>query len=127
MIQAGSIREVLSSTWLLAAQAADAKKAMDLKVLDLREMNSFTDHFVVASGANPRQVQAIIDEIGEQVAVQEGRKPLSIEGYTNAEWVLMDYGDVVIHVFSESARRFYDLERLWRQAVEIDFRQEKAS
>jgi ribosome-associated protein len=127
MIQAGSIIPALTSTWLIAAQAADAKKASDVKVLDLREMMSFTDHFVLATGGNPRQVQAIADEVGQQVAEQEGRKPLSVEGYKNAEWVLIDYGDLVVHIFSEPARRFYDLERLWRTAKEIDFRQEKAS
>lgn len=83
--------------------------------MDLREITSFADYFIICSGSNPRQIQAISDEI-ELRLKRRGEYPHSIEGYENAEWVLMDYGDYVIHIFSERARLYYDLERLWRDA-----------
>jgi ribosome-associated protein len=82
---------------------------------------------VIATGTSTRQLQAICDEIAEQILEKEGRRPISVEGYDNAEWVLMDYGEIVIHIFTESARKFYDLERLWRLAKFVDFPAEKAS
>ena len=78
-------------------------------------MASFTDYFVIASGANPRQIQAISDEVALRLKSQ-GVLPLNLEGYQNAEWILADYGDFIVHVFSERTRAYYDLERLWRQA-----------
>jgi ribosome-associated protein len=101
--------------WLAAVRAAESKKAKDIKVLDLREVTSFADFFVVCSGTNPKQIQAITEEIGQQLA-QRGEYPVSVEGFKNAEWVLTDYGDYLIHVFSEKARTYYDLDRLWRHA-----------
>jgi ribosome-associated protein len=84
-------------------------------VLDLRDISSFADFFVICSGANSRQIQAIADEIQSRLK-KKGEQANSIEGYSNAEWVLMDYGDYLIHVFSEKSRAYYDLERLWRDA-----------
>src|SRR3989442_12695242 len=104
---------------LRALHAANEKKAAELTVLDLREIASFTDFFVLASGANKRQVQAIADEIVDQLK-RHGTRAARVEGYQNAEWILVDYGDFVVHVFDEKARRFYDLERLWREARRID-------
>ena len=78
-------------------------------------MTSFADFFVVCTGTNPKQIQAITEEIGQQLA-QHGEYPVSVEGFKNAEWVLADYGDYLIHVFSEKARTYYDLDRLWRHA-----------
>lgn len=101
--------------WHAAVEAADSKQAKDITVLDLRELTSFADFFLIASGTNTRQIQAIADEIEIQLK-QLGEYPLSVEGYQNAEWVLLDYGDYLIHVFSEKARQYYDLERLWRDA-----------
>jgi ribosome-associated protein len=101
--------------WLAAVRAAESKKAKDIKVLDLREVTSFADFFVVCSGTNPKQIQAITEEIGQQLA-QRGEYPVSVEGFKNAEWVLTDYGDYLIHVFLEKARTYYDLDRLWRHA-----------
>ena len=101
--------------WREAVKAADAKQAKEIRVLDLRDVSSFADFFVICSGANSRQIQAITDEI-ELRLKKRGELPNSIEGYSNAEWVLMDYGDYLIHVFSEKARTYYDLERLWRDA-----------
>jgi ribosome-associated protein len=91
-------------------------------VLDLREITSFTDHFVICSGANPRQIQAISDEVGWKLKGL-GALPLSLEGYDHAEWILADYGDFVVHIFSERARLYYDLERLWRQAKTVEIPQ----
>jgi len=101
--------------WLVAVRAAEAKKAVDLTVLDLREVTSFTDYFVICTGANPRQIQAIADDILLRLK-QRGEHALNTEGYESAEWVLIDYGDFVVHVFSERARAYYELERLWRHA-----------
>jgi len=87
-------------------------------VLDVRESTSFTDHFVICSGANGRQIQAITNEVEQQLK-KLGEYPTSVEGYANAEWVLIDYGDFVVHVFSEKARLYYDLERLWRDGKRV--------
>jgi len=108
----------LTPPWLIAARAADSKKATDIRILDLREVTSFADFFVVCTGSNPRQIQAISEEIGEQLAKQ-GEYPVSVEGFENADWVLADYGDFLVHVFSPKARTYYDLERLWKHAKEV--------
>jgi ribosome-associated protein len=101
-----------------ALQAASDKKALDLVVLDLRPIATFTDYFVITSGTNVRQVQAIADEITERLK-REGTRAERIEGYRTAEWVLVDYGDFIVHIFEDKARRFYDLERLWREGVRV--------
>ena len=100
----------------LALRLASEKKATDLRVLDLREIASFAEFFIIASGANQRQVQAICDEINEQLKKQLSSRPVRVEGYSGAEWILMDYGDFIVHIFNKEARKFYDLERLWRDA-----------
>lgn len=101
--------------WREAVAAAEEKQAKDIRVLDLREVTSFADFFVVCNGTNTRQNQAISNEI-EVSLKHQGRYPISIEGYTNADWILMDYGDFLVHIFTEKARQYYDLERLWRDA-----------
>jgi ribosome-associated protein len=111
--------EPLDERVMLALHAAAEKKAHDLVVLDLREVASFTDFFVIASGTNVRQVQAVADEVQEQLRRRLGVKPARVEGYNTAEWVLLDYGDFILHVFEEKSRRFYDLERLWRDASRV--------
>jgi ribosome-associated protein len=88
-------------------------------VLDLTGITSFADFFVICTGANQRQIQAISDEVGVQLKHQAGELPISIEGYTQAEWILVDYGDLLIHIFSPKAREYYDLERLWRSAKTV--------
>ena len=108
-----------------ALRAAGDKKAAALVVLDLREVASFTDYFLIASGANARQVQAIADEVVERLK-RGGSRALRVEGYRTAEWVLLDYGDFIVHVFEEKARRFYDLERLWRDAARVELPRELA-
>jgi len=104
----------------LAIRSADEKKAVDMLALDLREIASFTEFFFIASGTNQRQVQAIADEINEQLKKQLRRRPVRVEGYGTAEWVLLDYGDFVIHLFNKDAREFYDLERLWRDSRRVE-------
>jgi ribosome-associated protein len=110
--------EPLDERIISALHAASDKKALDLVVLDLRAIASFTDYFVITSGANLRQVQAIADEIVERLK-KEGTRALRVEGYRSAEWVLVDYGDFIVHVFDNKARQFYDLERLWRDAARV--------
>ena len=105
--------------WLLAVRAAESKKASDIKVLNLTGITSFTDYFVLCTAANARQVQAISDEIGLKLK-DEGELPISVEGYNQAEWVLVDYGDFLVHIFSPRARDYYDLERLWRNAKSVE-------
>lgn len=103
----------------LAARAALDRKAEDLRLLEVAKCCDFTDHFLICSGTNERQVQAIADAIQEAL-FRAGIKPLHVEGMTNARWVLLDFGgDFVAHIFVESARRFYDLERLWSDAPDI--------
>ena len=102
-----------------ALNAAGEKKAIDIVVLDLRAVASFTDYFVITSGANQRQVQAISDEVADTLK-QAGTPAARIEGYRTAEWILLDYGDFIVHVFDEKSRRFYDLERLWREGKRVE-------
>jgi len=103
-----------------AVEAAQNKKAAAVTLLDLRELSAFTDAFLLCTGLSGRQVQAISDEIEEQLA-RRGVRLWHREGYEAAEWVLLDYGGFIVHVFSERGRRFYDLERLWRAARQIEF------
>ena len=110
--------QVLPIAHIVAAQAAESKKALDIRILDLRGISSFTDYFVVCSGANTRQIQSITDEVGAALR-RCGEGALGIEGYDKGDWVLADYGDFIVHIFSPAAREFYDLERLWRNAKEI--------
>lgn len=111
--------EVLDERVLAALHAASEKKALEPVVLDLREIASFTDFFVIVSGANERQVQAISDEVYESLK-KAGHTSARVEGYKTAEWILLDYGDFVVHVFEQKARQFYDLERLWRESKRVE-------
>src|SRR3954470_12824869 len=103
-----------------AIQACLEKKAEELSILEMEKgSGAFTDYFVLCSGTNPRQVQAIADEV-ELRLKSTGLRPNNVEGYKQAEWVLIDYVDFVVHVFSEKARKFYDLERLWKSARRLE-------
>ena len=95
----------------IIVDAMEEKKAEDIRVLDIAEVSSLGDYFIISSGNNPNQVQAIIDEIDMRLG-KEGITPRQVEGYTNANWILMDYGDVIVHVFDKENRLFYDLERI---------------
>jgi|ERR1051326_2831435 ribosome-associated protein len=102
-----------------AVKAIEGKKGEDIVILEMdKNSGAFTDYFVVCSGTNPRQIQAIADDVEKQMA-EVGQRPNSVEGYTQAEWVLLDYVDFVLHIFSERARKFYDLERLWKSARKL--------
>ena len=114
-----TIAEVLDERVAAALHAAGEKKALEPVVLDLREIASFTDYFVIVSGANERQVQAISDEVYETLK-KAGHAAARVEGYKTAEWILLDYGDFVVHVFEQKARQFYDLERLWRESKRVE-------
>ena len=104
---------------LEAVHACEAKKALDISLLELEEgSGAFTDYFVICTGSNPRQIQAICDEVEHRLALA-GNRPTHVEGYSQAEWVLLDYVDFVVHVFSQNARKFYDLERLWKSAKRV--------
>ncbi len=111
-------------TWLTAVRAAEEKKALDIKVLDLTGVSSFTDFFVICTGTSAKQNQAISDEVAMRMK-KRGELPLSVEGYNQAEWVLTDYGDVVIHALTPKARTYYDLERLWREGKPVEIPPEK--
>ena len=103
-----------------AIQACLEKKAEELSILEMEKgSGAFTDYFVLCSGTNPRQVQAIADEVELRLKAANMR-PAHVEGYKQAEWVLIDYVDFVVHVFSEKARKFYDLERLWKTAKRLE-------
>jgi ribosome-associated protein len=103
-----------------AINACQDKKAEEVTILQLeKDSGAFTDYFVVCSGTNPRQIQAIADEVEERLEKQDLR-PTHVEGYKQAEWVLLDYVDFVVHVFSEKARKYYELERLWKSARRME-------
>lgn len=111
--------ETLDDRILSALNAASEKKALDLVLLDLREIATFTDYFLISSGTNLRQVQAIADEVVDKLK-KSGTPAARIEGYRSAEWILVDYGDFIVHVFEDKARKFYDLERLWREGKRVE-------
>jgi ribosome-associated protein len=117
--QAVAAAEKLDERVLQALHAASEKKAIDLVVLDLQDIASFTDYFVITSGANERQVQAIADGVSDTLK-KVGSPAARVEGYKTAEWILLDYGDFIVHVFEQKARSFYDLERLWRESKRVE-------
>jgi ribosome-associated protein len=104
---------------IVAARAAEAKSGEDTAVLAMGELLGLTDAFVITSGRNARQVKTIVDEVERQVGAVAGRKPARVEGLDDARWVLMDYGDFLVHVFLDEAREFYDLEHLWADAPRV--------
>ncbi len=103
----------------MAVRAAQSKKATEIKVLDLTEVTTFTDFFLICNGGNTKQMQAITDEIQAQLK-KIGDRATSIEGFDAGDWILSDYSDLIVHVFSEKGRGFYDLDRLWRQGKIVE-------
>ncbi len=103
----------------LALLAFEEKKALDIVALDISKVASFASFFLICSGDSSRQIQAIADEVEVRLK-KEGIRPNHIEGYRNAEWVLLDYVDMVVHIFSKRSRTYYDLERLWRDGSRVD-------
>ena len=119
-VKRASVRTPRLPSQITAAIAAVRdKKATSVTVLDLRKTGAFTDYFLICSGANPRQVHAIADGVEEALKAKKIR-PTHVEGYQRAEWILLDYFDFVVHVFSTNARQFYGLERLWGEATLIE-------
>ena len=106
---------------ITAARAADDKKADDTIVLDVGELLQITEYFVVTGASNRRLVRTIVDSIDEAVRDQHGRSPIRIEGLTEQQWVLIDYGDVVVHVFTHETRTYYEIERLYRDVPKIEW------
>ena len=103
----------------LACDALDDKKALEIKVINIENVSTLADYFIIASGTNHNQVQAMADNVDETLG-RAGYEPKQIEGYQNANWILMDYRDIVIHIFDEENRLFYDLERIWRDGKVLD-------
>ena len=117
------VEEVSLAKAFLSVQSAANKKAETIKILDLKSESSFTDYFMICSGSSDRQVQAIADSIVIDLK-ESGFAPISVEGYREGRWVIVDYGDVVIHVFLDALRDFYDLEQLWSHAKRVPIPQE---
>ena len=111
--------ESLDDRVLAALHAASEKKALEPVILDLREIASFTDYFVIVSGANSRQVRTIAEAVEEELTRDAGPKPLRVEGLNDLTWVLIDYGDIVVHVFLDETRHYYELERLWSDVPRV--------
>ncbi len=109
-----------------AARAAGSKQAADIVILDVHDLIVITDFFVIATGTSDRQVKTIVEEV-EKALRETGMKPLRREGETEAQWVLLDYVDVVVHVFSKEQREYYDLERLWRDAPRVEWEEQGAA
>ena len=103
----------------LAYQAMEDKKARDIRIIDISEISVLADYFLIASGSNKNQVQAMVDNVQEDLH-KAGFVPKQVEGYNSANWILLDYGDIIIHVFDEENRLFYDLERIWRDGSVIN-------
>ncbi|MDA8039245.1 MAG: ribosome silencing factor [Actinomycetota bacterium] len=106
---------------VLAAEASSSKTPEPAVVIEVGDLLAITDYFVIASGTNDRQVRAIAEEVEHRVRREGGGSPRCIEGLDDARWVLMDYGDFVVHVFNDEARSYYDLERLWGDAPRLDW------
>ncbi len=104
----------------IAYNALDDKKGINIKVIDISEVSSLADYFIVASGQNHNQVQALSDNVFDELS-KEGCKPKQTEGYNTASWILLDYGDIVVHVFNKDDRFFYDIERIWKDGKEVEF------
>jgi ribosome-associated protein len=104
----------------VAVVAAAEKKGSDLAVLDVGEVLSIIDLFVLASASNARQVRTIVEEVEQALTEHDGSKPISVEGKADASWVLLDYGDIVVHVFLDETRAYYDLDRLWGDVPRIE-------
>jgi len=104
---------------LIAARAADAKKGEDILVLDVGDIIGIVGCFVITSASNTRMVRSIVDEVEHQIFEETGEKPRAVEGLRDATWVLLDYGDLVVHVFLDETREYYGLERLWADATPI--------
>lgn len=103
----------------IACHALSEKKAEDIRVIEISEISVLADYFIIASGGNQNQIQAMVDAVDEELA-KAGHHAKQVEGNQNSSWILMDYGDIIVHIFSREDRLFYDLERIWRDGRQID-------
>lgn len=103
----------------LACKALSDKKAEDIRVIDISEISVLADFFIIANGTNPNQLQAMVDAVDEELS-KAGQTARQIEGNQNSSWILMDYSDIIVHVFSKEDRLFYDLERIWRDGKAME-------
>lgn len=103
----------------IAVKAIDDKLGKEIKVIDIANVSVVADYFIIASGANKNQVQAIVENVEDELA-KAGYHPKQVEGYQTANWILLDYGDIIIHIFDEESRLFYDIERIWRDGQDVD-------
>ena len=103
----------------LAIKAIEDKKGNDIKIIDIHEVSVIADYFIIASGSNPNQVKTLADNVEETLG-RAGYELRQTEGYGTASWIVMDYNDIIVHIFSEEDRSFYDLERIWRDGEEVD-------
>lgn len=119
------MNEISKEIARITYQSLDEKKAEDIKVIEIGDITIIADYFIIANGTNSSQVQALVDNV-QQVLTKHGYEPKRIEGVRSASWILMDYGDVVVHIFSKEDRLFYDLERIWRDGKIISKEQLEA-
>ncbi len=101
-----------------AYRALDSKKGENIKIIDISNVSVIADYFIIANGSNQNQVQALVDQVQEEL-YKMGHEPIQVEGYMTGSWILMDYRDIIVHVFSKEDRLFYDLERIWRDGIEL--------
>lgn len=107
----------------IAYAALEEKKANDIKIIDISGVSVLADYFIIASGSNRNQVQAMVDSVQEDLYKKAGAEAKQIEGYQSATWILLDYADIIVHVFDEENRLFYDLERIWRDGSLVDYKE----
>ena len=113
------MNEISRNMAKLAIEALEDKKAEDIKIIDISEVSVIADYFIIAGGTNRSQIQALADNVDEKLG-RAGHPSKQVEGYDTANWILMDFGDVIIHVFDKENRLLYDLERIWRDGQQID-------
>ena len=113
------MNEISRNMAKLAIEALEDKKAEDIKVIDISEVSVIADYFIIAGGTNRSQIQALADNVDEKLG-RAGHPSKQVEGYDTANWILMDFGDVIVHVFDKENRLLYDLERIWRDGQQVD-------
>jgi ribosome-associated protein len=113
------LSKIDNNTLQLIVEALDDKKAVDIKIIDISEISTIADYFVITNGTNRSQIQALADSVEEKLSAN-GIYPKNIEGYNGANWILMDYQDILVHIFDSESRGFYDLERMWRDGKSVE-------
>jgi len=111
----------MKETLAFINEVLDSKKAIDIRILDISRISSFANYFIICSGANEKHIQTLADEVREKLG-EKGVNPAHVEGFQNASWILMEYFDIIVHIFSLEAREYYELERLWADGAQVDVR-----